>query len=67
MRVSGEEWLRFEHKLNIGLSPKTKPKVKSSKNQLSPNILKLILKKVANGILNSMGVVLSPNSTECKK
>ena len=49
------------------VKPKPKSPIEISKIQLTPNISKLILKKVANAILDSMEVVPSPNSTICKK
>ena len=47
--------------------PNPNPTRKSCKIQLTPNISKLILKKIANDVLNSMEVVSSPNSTVCRK
>ena len=62
MKRSGSVW---GIKLASGLNPNPNPKWKRSNFYLAPNISMFILKKVANGILNSMEGVSSPNSTIC--
>ena len=50
-----------------GLNPIPNPIGKVAKISQTPNISKIILKKIANAILEQMEVVSSSNSAICRK